>query len=218
MEKLKVPKNLDGVSGVWPSEPLGPLGDIEKNNQQTPLKLDLGCGPNKHKGPKGDETDWIGLDKLKFDGVDWCCDLGSQRWPCANDSIAMAHSSHFVEHLTPVERCYFFNELWRVLVPGGKCLMITPHWASCRAYGDPTHQWPPIGEMFFYYLGQKWRDENAPHSDVKHWKQGYACDFDASWGYNVHPLIVQKSPEAQQFAIQFYKEAVQDLHTTLIKR
>jgi hypothetical protein len=196
------------------------MGAIQKTDAPGPalLKIDLGCGPNKHKGAKGDETDWLGLDKIQFDGVDCCVDLSFEYWPFADASVGEAHSSHFIEHLTAAQRCYFFNELWRVLVPGGKATIITPHWSSCRAYGDPTHQWPPIGEMFFYYLNQKWRDENAPHADVKKWPQGYACDFDASWGYNAHPLIAQRNSETQQFAIQFYKEAVQDLHATVTKR
>ena len=32
------------------------------------------------------------------------------------------------------------NELHRILLPKGKCLLIVPHWASCRAYGDMTHK------------------------------------------------------------------------------
>jgi hypothetical protein len=87
-----------------------------------------------------------------------------------------------------------------------------PHWASCRAYGDLTHQWPPVSEFWFYYLNADWRKQNAPHNDT------YTCDFDAVWGYGMHPTITTRNQEYQQFAMANYKEAVQDIHATLTKK
>jgi SAM-dependent methyltransferase len=175
------------------------------------LKLDFGCGPNPREG-------FEGVDVLPFDGkVQHVTDL-RQPWPWADASVGEAHSSHFLEHLTAVERVHFVNELYRVLVPGGKCTLIVPHWCSNRAYGDPTHQWPPVSEMWFYYLNREWRAQNAPHTDRQHWPGGFACDFEATWGYAMHQQIAVKHQEAQQFALQFYKEAAQDMIATLTKR
>ena len=112
-------------------------------------KLDLGCGVNKKPG-------FIGVDCLKLDGVDEIVDL-KKPWPWKDNSVAEAHCSHFVEHLTGRERIFFCNELYRVLVPGGTAQLITPHWSSARAYGDMTHQWPPVSEFWFYYLDKPWR-------------------------------------------------------------
>ena len=184
------------------------------------LKLDIGCGARKHKGVKGDETDWVGLDQIQFDGVDWCLNAGADQWPFADGEVGEAYTSHFVEHLTAVERIHFCNELYRVMAPGAKCTLIVPHWSSSRAYGDPTHQWPPVSEFWFYYLSRKWRlDEgNAPHTDVKNWSDGYSCNFDCTWGYGMHPTLQARNTEYQQFALSFYKEAVQDIHATLTKR
>jgi hypothetical protein len=186
-----------------------PISDGE--SEQAPLRLDLGCGPNKKEG-------YIGLDRISFDGVDHVVDLACCRWPFDDASVADAHTSHFVEHLTSVERVHFCNELYRVLKSGAKCTVIVPHWASSRAYGDPTHQWPPVGEMWFMYLRQEWRDQNAPHTDIKHWPEGFACDFDATWGYGLNPAIGARNAEFQQFAANHYREAIYDLHATLIKR
>jgi SAM-dependent methyltransferase len=174
-----------------------------------PLKIDLGCGPNKREG-------FTGVDRIKFHAVDHVADL-REVWPFADESVDEAHSSHFVEHLTAVERVHFCNELYRVLKPGGKCTMIVPHWASCRAYGDPTHQWPPVSEFWFYYLMKKWRDENAPHTDIAHWDQGFSCNFEVTWGYNVSPAIASRSQDFQQFAINHYREAALDTHATLTR-
>lgn len=175
------------------------------------MKIDLGCGPNKKDGFKG-------CDRIKFKGVDHVFEIGKRRWPFKSGSVDEAHASHFVEHLTAVERIHFCNELHRVLKPETKCTIIVPAWKSNRAYGDPTHQWPPVSEMWFHYLKQEWRDINAPHTDRKNWKQGYACDFDATWGYGLHPMLATRNQEYQSFAINFYLEAAQDIHATLIKR
>ena len=169
------------------------------------MKLDLGCGPNKRDG-------FLGVDSRQFDGkVDVVCDLGSETWPWADGSVEETHSSHMVEHLTAPQRIHFINELWRVLAPGAKAQIIVPHWASCRAYGDLTHQWPPVSEFWFYYLSKEWRAANAPHND------GYQCDFGATWGYGLNQSLMNRNEEFRQYAVANFKEAVTDIIATLVK-
>ena len=176
------------------------------------LKLDLGSGPNPKEG-------FEGVDQYAFGGkVKHVMDVRKYPWRWKDGSVAELHCSHFLEHLVATERCEFMNECWRILVPGGKMTVITPHWASNRAYGDPTHQWPPVSEMFFFYLLREWRLKEAPHTDVSHWKDGFNCDFEATGGYNVHPSLVVKNSDYQQFALANYKEAAQDTIMTLTKR
>lgn len=168
------------------------------------LKLDLGCGKNKREG-------FTGVDIRKFDGVDLVADL-TKPWPWKDGSVEEVNCSHFLEHLTAPERVHFANELFRVLKQGGKAQIVTPHWCSCRAYGDMTHQWPPVSEFWFYYLSKPWREVNAPHND------GYVCDFDATWGYGMAQPLATMNQERQQFALANYKEAAQDLVATLTKK
>jgi len=167
------------------------------------LKLDFGCGKNPRAG-------FEGVDSRDF-GQPHKVDL-RKSWPWADASVEEAHSSHFVEHLTGPERIHFVNELYRVLVPGGKCQITVPHWASCRAYGDLTHQWPPVSEFWFYYLDKDWRAVNAPHND------GYTCDFIAAWGYNLHPSLGVRNDEFKRFASEYYKEALTDIVATITKK
>lgn len=177
-----------------------------------PIRLDFGCGPHKREG-------FLGVDRTAFVGVDVVVDLARERWPWADGTVAEGHASHFLEHLTASERVHFFNELYRVLVPGGTCQIITPHWASNRAYGDPTHQWPPVAEMAYFYIAKDWRLANAPHTDAS-WNpaSGFACDFAATWGYALRADLVTRNAEFQSFALASYKEAAQDLIATVTAR
>ena len=170
-----------------------------------PIRLDIGCGKNKKPG-------FTGLDAIKFDGVDLVINVGTERWPYEDSSVAEIHASHFVEHLDADERIHFVNEAYRVLVKDGKMSVITPHWCSQRAYGDLTHKWPPVSEFWFYYLDKNWRAVNAPHNDK------YTCDFGCVWGYSSHPTLQVRNAEYQQHAMAFWKEAVQDTHCTMTAR
>ena len=176
------------------------------------LKLDFGCGPHPKEG-------FEGVDQYPFDGkVKHVLDIRILKWPWKDGSVTEIHASHFMEHLTALERIRFMNECWRILVPDGKMTVITPHWASGRAYGDPTHQWPPVSEMFYYYLKRDWRQKEAPHTDRAQWKDGYTCDFETVWGYGMNPQLCSRNTEYQQFALQNYKEAAWDLQANLTKK
>lgn len=174
------------------------------------MRLDMGCGKNKKEG-------FIGCDQYAMEGVDKVFNIGQEAWPFDNDSVDEINASHFIEHLTQKERSHFMNEAYRVMKAGAKAVIVTPHWASNRAYGDITHQWPAVSEMFFYYLKQEWRDTQAPHTDIKWNKDGFNCDFDATWGYSFGGELQTRNAEYVQFALQNYKEAAQDLFATLIK-
>lgn len=190
----------------------------KKKIENKPLKLNLGSGPNKMEG-------FISVDNISFPGIEVVTDL-TKKFPWKDNSVEEIHASHVIEHFDALERIHFINEIYRVLVPGGKATIIAPHWASCRAYGDPTHKFPPISEFWFFYLSKEWRlgneekklPANAPHTDVKFFKKGFNCDFEATWGYALHSAVQLRNQETQQFMVQFYKDAATDIMATLIKR
>jgi SAM-dependent methyltransferase len=195
------------------------------------LRLDLGCGSLRRSG-------FLGIDRRRFEGVDGVTDLTQRRWifedpelggmellptgggfALPDNSVAEVYCSHFLEHLEhnqrQPERVRFMNELWRVLVPGGNATIITPHWASNRAYGDFTHADKPVSEIFYLYLNREWRQLNAPDNDAEFNPDGYTCDFDARIGHGMHPAMKDKTAEERDFAVAWYKNAVDDLHAIL---
>lgn len=185
------------------------------------IRLDIGCGGKKKEG-------FIGVDQYAMEGVDVVFNVVERAadgkyvvWPWEDNSVDEIHSSHFLEHLDlnsrSPERVHFMNEACRIMKPGAKMTIITPHWASNRAYGDFTHADKPVSEMFYYYLNQTWRDANAPHTDVKWNPAGYSCNLAATWGYSYSPDLGARHADHVQFALQNYKEAAQDLYATLVK-
>lgn len=166
-------------------------------------RLDLGCGKNPAPG-------FVGVDSRDF-GQEIVADL-RKPWPFQSNSVEEVNCSHFVEHLTACERIHFSNELYRILVPGGKAQVVVPHWNSPRAYGDLTHQWPPITEWWFLYLNKGWRESQAPHNDE------YTCDFEITYGYSLRADLATRSQDYQQYAMLNYKDACQDIISTWVRK
>lgn len=173
------------------------------------MRIDIGCGKNKRPG-------FLGVDQYPMEGVDIIMDV-RQRWPWDDASVDEAHCSHFLEHLTGLERVVFMNELHRVLKPGAKATIITPHWNSQRAFGDFTHQWPPVSEMFYAYLSAEWRSSQAPHTDLRWNPDGYNCNFACTYGYALHPELLDMTEADRQDHMQWNKDAIADMIATLIK-
>ena len=207
-----------------------------------PLRLDLGCSSNKREG-------FLGVDyeqRLDKDGkpcVDIVHDLSVFPWPWADGSVDEVNCSHVLEHIPGKDynfelvkdsvgalslkktiarpRALFFNELCRVMKKGAKALFVTPHWASNRAYGDITHEWPPVSEMSWFYLDHGWRVAQTPHLSSENRSDdpnAYTCDFSATWGYSPAPWLAGRNKEFIETAMSCYKEAAQDMITTVVKK
>jgi SAM-dependent methyltransferase len=164
--------------------------------------VDIGCGP---RCPEG----FVGLDTIDF-GQRYVHDV-RKGLPFEDASVDEVRSSHFVEHLTGAERIGFFNELYRVLKTGATALIITPNWSHACAYGDPTHQWPPMSGWYPLYLNKGWRDAQAVHV-------GYTCDFDHIVAGSWDPALETRNQEYKQFGMNHYTNAWRDLIVTLTKK
>lgn len=117
------------------------------------MKLDLGCGQAPREGFEGVDL---------WEGAQHQHDL-LQPWPWPDNSIEELSSSHFIEHI-PTHwsqqgkdlLCWFFDEAWRVIKPGGVFLLQWPALQSVRAFQDPTHRrYIPLETL--NYLNAEWR-------------------------------------------------------------
>jgi len=192
------------------------------------LKLDLACGDNKREGYKG-------IDVVKTDSVDYVVDLQSYPWPIESESAEEINCSHYIEHIPHVDvqgiikNCNsfeefkeklsntkdglvnFFNELYRILKPGGKVYLVAPYYTSMRAYGDPTHT-RYIGDYSFYYLNREWMTENK----LSHY--GLDCNFDVKISYYISNELTLKSEEIRNKAFKSDWNAIDDIIVELIKK
>jgi SAM-dependent methyltransferase len=102
--------------------------------EQSGIRLDIACGLNKRPG-------WTGIDVREVDGVDIVHDLNTYPWPLPDGCVLAALCSHYVEHIPPQDFGFvrFMDEVWRVLRPGGKLMLVTPHAWSVGFGQDPTH-------------------------------------------------------------------------------
>jgi len=170
------------------------------------FRLDLGTGKG-NKRPLG----FIGVDIHGGKGI-LKVDL-RKRWPWKSKSVDEVHCDYLLQYFNAAERVHFMQELYRVLKPEGKAVIIVPYWCAHKAYMDAGIAWPPISEGWFQTLAKPWR-EGQNYQDVS----GLDCDFDSVLGYGMHPLITERNLEYQQHAVGFYKEAAQDLYATLTPR
>lgn len=92
--------------------------------------LDLGCGRGKPAG-------MVGLDISPHPGVDLVADL-ERPLPFANDSFDGARLHHVVEHVSDLAK--LLGEVHRVLRPGGRVDILTPHFSAAASWTDPSHR------------------------------------------------------------------------------
>lgn len=108
--------------------------------------LDLGCGP--HPNNPFNATTVYGVDVRNNLGLNIkCADLAIEPIPFDNECFNYVSAFQFIEHVprviyTPQRRNPFIelmNEIYRVLVPGGIFLSVTPAYPHNAAFQDPTH-------------------------------------------------------------------------------
>src|SRR6266478_1558876 len=109
--------------------------------------LDVGCGINKSPGA-------IGIDRNPDSLADVLCDLDHIPYPFADNSFAELRAIHVIEHLSDVIRS--MEEFHRLVRPGGRVRIETPHYTDFSSFCDPTHRWH-LTSFSLRYFG----DDNA---------------------------------------------------------
>jgi len=103
-------------------------------------KIDLGGGIGKPDG----------YTSIDLRGGDIVADI-RRGIPLADNSVGVVRAYDFLEHINPGAVVHVMNEIYRVLVPGGWLLSMTPSTDGRGAFQDPTHVsfWNP--NSFWYY-------------------------------------------------------------------
>lgn len=157
------------------------------------MKLDLGSGPRPKDGFKGVDI---------VPGVtDYTFNLCSgKRWPFEDNSVEELNSSHFIEHISNVyvttpdgikdALFHFFDEAYRIIVPGGTFTVQWPALQSVRAFQDPTHR-RYIPHTTIAYLSKQGRiDMGVDHYNVN-------CDWSGTCSPTISNEEALRSDEVQ---------------------
>ena len=106
--------------------------------------LDVGCGINKYPGS-------IGLDRNLRTRADVIADLDQFPFPFATNSFREIRAIHVIEHVSDVIR--LMEEFYRLLAPGGRAVIVTPHYTDFSSFCDPTHRWH-LNSFSLRYFGE----------------------------------------------------------------
>jgi predicted SAM-dependent methyltransferase len=182
-------------------------------------RLDIACGQRLQPGWTG--LDIVDLEKVQEDSKYIKYDVLTFPWPIADKSIYEARCSHFVEHiphrLDGISKykdglVAFMEEVYRVLMPQGIFTIDAPYYSSQRAHQDPTHC-RSITENTFRYFDPKWMAEIG----MDHY--GIQTDFEVlTIKLILDPEYEAKNKTAQQYAVKYVMNSVQDIQIVLRKR
>lgn len=158
------------------------------------MHLLLGAGNSRVKKLGG--GDWISLVTLDMDlgtEPDVVHDLDVLPYPFETDQFAEVHAYDVLEHQGRQGdwRFFFaqFDELWRILKPGGRLYAIIPRHDSPWAWGDPGHTRVITAEQLGYL--------NRPHYEqvgrtaMTDYRPFFKCDFDIRGDKHAHHLHLE---------------------------
>jgi len=155
-----------------------------------------------------------------FEGVDLFAPSAKHKWdllkpwPLKDNSCQRLRCSHFIEHIPMTflrsvnetvllsimpapgfkdALLWFFDEAYRVLVPGGTMEVIWPCLQTVRSFQDPTHR-RFIPQETMFYLSKDWRQ----HPDIKLDHYGTEANFAFSCGRTMPQTEGVRSAEVQQ--------------------
>lgn len=150
--------------------------------------LDVGCGRNKRPGA-------VGIDRNPRTAADLLCDLDRFPYPFRDSSFDELHAVHVIEHLSDVMRA--MEEFHRLVRPGGRIRLVTPHYTDFSSFCDPTHRWH-LNSFSFRYFGA----DDAGYgyySSVRLVERKVHVRLLALWRWLGFEFLVNASPRFRRF-------------------
>lgn len=139
--------------------------------------LHLGCG-RKDRESLGipEDAQLTTLDAEPLLNPDIVCTLGRDPIPLPDDSVDTAIAMHVLEHIGMQGQTdawfYFWEELYRVMRPGGQLHFESPLYSSVWCWADPQHCRALSPQAFIYFDQDSYR---MPGSAITPYR--IACDF-----------------------------------------
>lgn len=150
--------------------------------------LDVGCGLNKYPGS-------IGIDRNRSSRADVLVELDRFPYPFRDQSFDEVRAIHVIEHVADVVKT--MEEFFRLVRPGGRIVIVTPHYTDFSSFCDPTHRWH-LNSFSFRYFGE----DNAGYgyySPVRLTEVSVKVKLLALWRYLGFEALVNRFPRYRRF-------------------
>lgn len=158
-------------------------------NPRTELSvLDVGCGINKYPGA-------IGIDRNFNSRADVIADIDRVPFPFRGDAFREIRAIHVIEHVEDVIRT--IEEFHRLAAPGGRIVIVTPHYTDFSSFCDPTHRWH-LNSFSLRYFGED-HGGFGYYSDVRFREISTHVRLLALWRYLGFEFLVNASRRFRRF-------------------
>ena len=156
-------------------------------------RLNLGCGTDIRPG-------FVNVDSAALPGVDVVHDLNVLPLPFEDEAFVEVVCQDVLEHL---DYAPLLGEIHRVLQPGGRVRIRSPHFTSRAVYLDPTHRTAfSIDTLRFFVRGDAFAERSYyfpfHFSRVESARITFHRYRAMPWNYVVERLV-NRSPAAQAY-------------------
>jgi SAM-dependent methyltransferase len=154
------------------------------------VKLNLGCGTDIRPG-------FVNLDSAALPGVDVVHDLRELPLPFGDEEFDEVICQDVLEHL---DYAPLLGEIHRVMQPGGRVWIRSPHFTSRAVYLDPTHRTAFSIDTLRFFVSGSGRDYYFPFhfSRVESARITFHRYRGMPWNYAVEALV-NRSRAAQAY-------------------
>lgn len=156
-------------------------------------RLNLGCGTDIRPG-------FVNVDSASLPGVDVVHDLNQLPLPFEDESFVEVVCQDVLEHL---DYAPLLGEIHRVLEPGGRVWIRSPHFTSRAFYVDPTHRTAfSIDTLRFFVRGDAFAERSYyfpfSFSAIESARITFHRYRAMPWNYALEPLV-NRSRAAQAY-------------------
>ena len=164
---------------------------IERIEENKDIKLNLGCGGRPLPGYINVDLDTLEELKARYPGAEFPEDIEIYKYdifnlPFSDNSISEIKADSLLEHLSFLEERKIFNEVKRVLRPGGIFEFSVPDFEeTVKLWINAIDDWQD-----FY--------RNDPEAiEKQHWFGQYSYTTDNRWGYLTASIFGPQNSEGQ---------------------